>query len=336
MILKYISMKEIKSIKKTSFVKKVLIKICRIFGYELIDQSTLEFPVSNKNYQDLISVPGNKSISLGLGETPITRKVNTLDIIVKTCTSVQLVSQNKKRIFEKDKSEYTFGTINSLTKSAKDLKKKFREIKIKFTIVDVNSPSSDINKILSKISDEGFEAQHVPVENIKDSKDNMSTTMASIRQSFYHAKNCTDLIYFVEDDYIHKTESLAEMLFAYEKFSSIFHNEIFILSADYPYLYKKMSNSNILIGENTHWRTVKESLLTFMTSKKMIEKHFEKLIDMATNESNPFEKNLHKIYEKEICFSPIPSLSIHCTNINSVFGLSPNINLKKLWDDNKD
>jgi len=328
-------MREIKKIKKTSFIKKVLIKICRIFGYELIDQSTLEFPVSNKNYKDLISIPGNKSISLGLGETPITRKVNTLDIIVKTCTSVQLVSQNKKRIFEKDKSEYTFRTINSLTKSAKDLKKKFREIKIKFTIVDVNSPSSDINKILSKISDEGFEAQHVPVENIKDSKDNMSTTMASIRQSFYHAKNCTDLIYFVEDDYIHKTESLAEMLFAYEKFSSIFHNEIFILSADYPYLYKKMSNSSILIGENTHWRTVKESLLTFMTSKKMIEKHFEKLIDMATNESNPFEKNLHKIYEKEICFSPIPSLSVHCTNINSVFGLSPNIDLKKLWDDNK-
>jgi len=335
MVLKYTPMREIKKIKKTSFIKKVLIKICRIFGYELIDQSTLEFPVSNKNYQDLISIPGNKSISLGLGETPITRKVNTLDIIVKTCTSVQLVSQNKKRIFEKDKSEYTFRTINSLTKSAKDLKKKFREIKIKFTIVDVNSPSSDINKILSKISDEGFEAQHVPVENIKDSKDNMSTTMASIRQSFYHAKNCTDLIYFVEDDYIHKTESLAEMLFAYEKFSSIFHNEIFILSADYPYLYKKMSNSSILIGENTHWRTVKESLLTFMTSKKMIEKHFEKLIDMATNESNPFEKNLHKIYEKEICFSPIPSLSVHCTNINSVFGLSPNIDLKKLWDDNK-
>jgi hypothetical protein len=335
MVLKYISMREIKSIKKTSFVKKILIKICRIFGYELIDQSTLEFPVSNKNSQDFISMPGNKSISLGLGETLITRKVNVLDIIVKTCTSVQLVSQNKKRIFEEDKSEYTFRTINSLIKSAKDLKKKFKEIKIKFTIIDVNSPSSDINKILSKISNEGFELEHNSVKNIKDSKDNMSTTMASIRQSFYHAKNCTDLIYFVEDDYVHKTETLAEMLFAYEKFSSIFQDEIFILSADYPYLYKKMNNSNILIGENIHWRTVKESLLTFMTSKKMIEKHFDKLIDMATNESNPFEKNLHEIYEKERCFSPIPSLSIHCANINSVFGLSPNVDLKKLWNDNK-
>ncbi len=250
-------MREIKSIKKTNFIKKILIKICRIFGYELIDQSTLEFPVSKKNYEDLISIPGNKSISLGLGGISITRKVNALDIIVKTCTSVQLVSQNKKRIFEKDKSEYTFRTINSLTQSVKDLKKKFKEIKVKFTIIDVNSPNFDINKILSKISDEGFEAQHIPVENIKDSQNNMSTTMASIRQSFYHAKKCTDLIYFVEDDYIHKTESLAEMLFAYEKFSSIFQNEIFILSTDYPYLYKNMNNSSILIGENTHWRTVK-------------------------------------------------------------------------------
>ena len=65
------------------------------------------------------------------------------------------------------------------------------------------------------------------------------------------------------------------------------------------------------------------------------EEYFEKLIDMATNRSDPFEKNLHEIYEKEKCFSPIPSLSIHCANVNSVFGLSPNIDLKKLWDENK-
>ena len=114
-------MREIKSIKKTNFIKKILIKICRMFGYELIDQKTLEFPVSNKNYEDLISVPGSKSISLGLGGTSITRKVDALDIVVKTCTSVQLVSQNKKRIFEEEKSEYTFRTINSLIKSVKDL-----------------------------------------------------------------------------------------------------------------------------------------------------------------------------------------------------------------------
>ena len=164
----------------------------------------------------------------------------------------------------------------------------------------------------------------------------MSTTMISIKESFNYAKNCTDLIYFVEDDYIHKTEALVEMLFAYEKFSTIFNDELFILSCDYPYLYKKMNNTRLLVGENTHWRKVNESLLTFMTSKKMIEKYFDELIDMATNKSDPFEKNLHAIYDKEKCFSPIPSLSIHCTNINSVFGISPNVDVKKLWDQNKD
>ena len=50
---------------------------------------------------------------------------------------------------------------------------------------------------------------------------------------------------------------------------------------------------------------------------------------MATNKNNPFEKNLHEIYEEELCFSPVPSLSIHCTNINSVFGVSPNTNFTK-------
>jgi len=328
-------MKEIKSSKKTYFIKKILIKICRIFGYELIDQSTLELPVSNKNYQDVISEPGKKSINLGLGETSINRKVNNLDIIIKTCTGVQLVSQNKKRIFEKDKSEYTFRTVNSLINAAHHLKKRFKELKIKFTILDVNSPEIHIKKILDNINKKGFEVEYLSVNIDKNSTDNMSTTMASIRHSFNLAKKCKDLIYFVEDDYIHKNEALTEMLFAYEKFCSIFQSEIFILSTDYPYLYKKMNNSSILIGENIHWRSVNESLLTFMTSKKMIEKYFEKLIDMATKKSDPFEKNLHEIYEQEKCLSPIPSLSVHCTNVNSVFGISPNLNIKKLWDENK-
>ena len=62
-------MKEIKSKKQSHFIKKFFIKICRILGYELIDQSTLEFPVSNKDFQNFISEPGKKSISLGDTET---------------------------------------------------------------------------------------------------------------------------------------------------------------------------------------------------------------------------------------------------------------------------
>ena len=67
----------------------------------------------------------------------------------------------------------------------------------------------------------------------------------------------------------------------------------------------------------------------FMTSKKMINKYYSDLIKMGEIEHEPYETILHSIYDKENCFSPIPSLALHCTNVNSVFGLSPNINANK-------
>ena len=42
-----------------------------------------------------------------------------------------------------------------------------------------------------------------------------------------------------------------------------------------------------------------------------------------------------KIYEKEICISPLKSLSLHLTNVNSSYGLSPFIDYKKLWNENE-
>jgi hypothetical protein len=49
----------------------------------------------------------------------------------------------------------------------------------------------------------------------------------------------------------------------------------------------------------------------------------------------PFEKPLHEIYSKQYCLSPIPSLAMHCTNINSIYGISPLMDWKRLWDENK-
>ena len=49
---------------KTSFLKKIFIKICRIIGYEIIDQNNLYLPTSNKFIDEELSEAGNKSISL--------------------------------------------------------------------------------------------------------------------------------------------------------------------------------------------------------------------------------------------------------------------------------
>ena len=341
-------MKKINNSKKNNLIKKLFIKLCRLIGFEIIDQSNLNLPVSKKTATDNLGQIGKKIITLPLGETKISRPVKSLDIIIKTCTSINLVTQNKKRIFEKNKSDYTFRTINSLINSLNFSKNFLKDIDIKIYIIDDNSKKEDLEKIckiIAKINIK-FEIINLDLEKFKQIKilnknnpaieKNMRATMASILTSFNIAKEkSNDLVYFVEDDYIHKKEAIIEMISTYEKIATELDRELFLCPVDYPYLYKKLDNSNILIGNNYHWRTVNESLLTFLTSKDLINKYWNELLLMAENEHSPFETPLHKIYEKELCLSPIPSLAMHCTNINSIFGLSPNMNWKKLWDENE-
>jgi hypothetical protein len=341
-------MKKINNTKKPRYLKKLFVKLCRLIGFEIIDQSNLNLPVSDRSADDNLSELGKKIISIPLGETKISRPVRSIDIIIKTCTTVNLVTQNKKRIFEEDKSEYTFRTIKSLIKSLEFDKEILKKIKVKIYVVDHNSKKEDLEKIKNIIKkiNINFEIINLNLKKFNQIKvlsknnevieNNMKATMASILTSFNIAKEKSDdLVYFVEDDYIHKKESIIEMVSTYEKISSELNRELFLCPVDYPFLYNKLDNSNVLIGNKYHWRTVNESLLTFLTSKDLINKYWNELVLMAENEHSPFETPLHKIYEKELCLSPIPSLAMHCTNVNSIFGLSPNINWKKLWEENE-
>ena len=108
-----------------------------------------------------------------------------------------------------------------------------------------------------------------------------------------------------------------------------------MIPSDYPYLYTKDESTKIYLGEKHHWRLVSESLVTFMTSKNIVNENYANLEKMGIQWIDPWEKPLHEIYKKNPCLSPLPALAYHCANINSVFGVSPFIDHKKLWDENK-
>ena len=59
-------MKEQKPLLKQNFLKKIFIKICRILGYEIIDQSSFFVPTQNKFLNENLNVQGKKSINLPL------------------------------------------------------------------------------------------------------------------------------------------------------------------------------------------------------------------------------------------------------------------------------
>ena len=341
-------MKEQNSSVKTNFFKKLFIKICRIFGYEIIDQSNFYVPTQEKKLDENLNIQGKKSITLPLGETRISRKVSALTVIFRSCTSVNMLTQNKKRLFDKNKSEYTFRSLNSIIKSLNQAKAALPKIEFDIIVIDHNSEKNDIEQMKKQLDKSNLKNSIISlnvnefVNNIKSINarnekvtENQISNMSNIHKSLLVAKDqCNDLVYFVEDDYLHQLDSIYEMIFTYERISSQMNRELFICPTDYPYLYTKADTTNIFLGSSKHWRKVEETLCTFLTSKIILQKYWKKFISMCQFEHYPFEQPLHDIYKCEYCLSPIPSLALHFTNINSVFGLSPNVNWKKIWEEN--
>ena len=321
-------------------MKKLFIRLCKLLGYEILDQNNFTSPTLKKELNEDLSIINEKSIVLPLGKVKITKKINSILIIFRMNTNIDIWDQNKKRLFEYPKIEYSKRSLNSLIKSIRFCQNKYSNIKIKTIIVDDNSTKnnlSQINKIIENKNIEIVSLDYSKYEKVIANQKNKETfaNLASLLQSFELGKEKgEDLIFFVEDDYLHFEPMLEEMIASYERIASQINKDIFVCPTDYPYLYMNNEKTNILIGNKRHWRTINKTLCTFMTTKSLLNIYWDNFYNTCLTRNDPFEKYLNQIYQKEICISPLKSLSLHLTNINSSYGLSPLINYKKLWDEN--
>ncbi len=327
---------------KKSIIKKIFIKLSKFLGYEIIDQNDFISPTLKKELNKDLSIINEKSIVLPLGEVKISRKIKSILILFRTNSNVEIWDQNKKRIFELAKIEYTLRSLKSLLKSINFSKKKYSNIKYKLVIIDDNTDEQNLNKIKNLTNQNELDVSFIKL-NHEEYKNNISnqkneqtfSNLASLLCCYEFAKkNANDLVYFVEDDYLHFEPMMEEMIASYERISSQLKKDIFMCPADYPYLYMNNQKTNILIGNKRHWRTVEKTLCTFMTSKDLLEKYWSNFYKTCLDRHDPFEKYINEIYKNEICISPLKALSVHFTNVNSSYGLSPFIDYKKLWDEN--
>ncbi|MBT6447959.1 MAG: glycosyltransferase family 2 protein [Flavobacteriaceae bacterium] len=323
-------------------MKKIFVKLLKVLGYEIIDQNNFSSPTLNKELNEDLSIINNKSIVLPLGEVKISKKVNSVLAILRTNTDVEIWDQNKKRLFEEPKIEYTLRALNSLIKTINFSKIKYSSIKFKIIIVDDKSKEVNLDKIKKIIDSSDLDISIISLNHDKykavikeQNNDQTFSNLASLLQSFeLGRKYGEDLVFFVEDDYLHFEPMMEEMISSYERIASQLGKEIFMCPADYPYLYMNNEKTNILIGNKRHWRTITQTLCTFMTTKSLLDKYWENFYNTCLDRNDPFEKYLNEIYKNEFCISPLKSLSLHLTNVNSSYGLSPFINYKKLWEEN--
>ena len=81
-------------------MKKLFIKLIRLFGYEIIDQNNFTSPSLKKELNENLSILNEKSIILPLGEVKISRKISSVLIVIRVNTEIEIWDQNKKRLFE--------------------------------------------------------------------------------------------------------------------------------------------------------------------------------------------------------------------------------------------
>ena len=154
-------------------MKKFFIKICKLLGYEILDQNSFSSPTLRKELNEELSILNEKSIVLPLGEVKITKKVNSILIVLRMNTDIEIWDQNRKRLFEYPKIEYTKRSLNSLIRSIKFFKNKHPIVNVKAIIVDDNSSTEKLNIIKKVIHGNNIEIINLDYSKYK--KKNIST-----------------------------------------------------------------------------------------------------------------------------------------------------------------
>jgi hypothetical protein len=132
-----------------------------------------------------------------------------------------------------------------------------------------------------------------------------------------------DLIYFLENDYMHVPGWLNKVFELFKTYSGL--DYISLYDHNDKYFLPMYNNlvSKIFTTENHHWRTVPSTCGSFILTKELFDKDYDILSTMEGDHNKWLWLNEHR---SRSVITPIPGLSTHCMN-----GLlSPAINWSKI------
>ena len=289
--------------KKQSKLKRLLLKILNIYG---IDRETFNLVHPNyKNNSKNIFKLNDRSIILSNGYLDLKRKINKIDIFFRYAPNNQLWNSTDrwKRIIPNiNKQDLILTCLKSLKVSIANF------LNNNDIIFEINCISDLSDKDFDKKIKEILEFRNINVKFIESKvKGNRGTYLECCDQ----AEHSEDLIFFVEDDYLFEPNCIEEMVYSYSRLSTIFKEDLFLCPSDYPFYYDSNYETSLFIGYEHRWRIVYETLLTFLFSKKILNKFRKQIRQVGDQVNTPFEKPLHNVYKNVPCLSPVGSLSYH-------------------------
>ena len=312
--------------KSQNRILRLILRFLRVYAVQHDDFNLVNPPYKNEG--KAVFQFNDKSFIFPNGYVDIKRKVKSLDIFLRYTPTVNLwnTSQRWKRIIQDiDKETLILTCFNSLTTSIQKCQDKLdNQINITLHLVD-DGHQEEFNKKLISLSER---------KNIKKTY-NKNENQGN-RQSFLEclklSRKSEDLVFFIEDDYLFESNAIEELVLSFSRISTQINEDINMCPTDYPFYYDGLYKTSLMLGSHRKYRFVGETLMSFLTSKKIIDKHYDLIERVSTEENDPFELPLHDLYKKSPCFAPVGSLAYHIGTIAP--GLSPHADWKSLWDKN--
>lgn len=252
-----------------------------------------------------------------------------LDIILRTHDNVDIHAYHKKpRYTNTPKIDIVEKCVRSLIKSA-------NQLTIDVNILCLDDNSSD--ECLYKLNDIFNLSKHfVAIHNLKEKGFNNS----GVKQFEYAKNSYADLVYCVEDDYLHTESALSEMIEDYIAFKKLTNAEVALYPFDDPDNYKQkfVEPCRIVQGCKRHWRTNTYTTFTMLTNPEVIRNNWSTFYTLAKHYITPFGESIKihegttidKIWREQVnLFTPIPSVALHMQYVEQ---MDKYIDWKSWWD----
>ncbi|MCC2630426.1 MAG: hypothetical protein K0S38_235 [Candidatus Paceibacter sp.] len=250
------------------------------------------------------------------------KRQTTYDIIVRTHSGDNV--HDGKRIVDVSKTDIIYRCLKSLVASLNAYEGKARII-----VFDDHSSDECVDGIKRILSHSKHQSKFFHVIETGNT--------ASLKACYEYARDYgADVIYFVEDDYLHTPSAISEMIESYEMFKqNLGGREVAIFPVDYPDRYKSNSlyDSRIVLGKYRHWRTTEHSTVTCMISRCAIFRHWIRFELMWKSHAQFIneDETINRLWKNDIVlFSPIPSLAFHMQFSEQ---MPPFVDWKHVWDE---
>ena len=252
-----------------------------------------------------------------------------LDVIVRTHNKTNVHVQNESRYCESDKTTLIYKCIQSLINSCDNT-----DYEIHYHWFDDHSTDDCIETLHKKFSSSKHPYTYYPT-------DETGFNWSAFYQFECGKNSNADLVYLVEDDYLHYPTAISEMVESYLDFKKNLDREVAIHPFDDPDNYKPrwIEPCRIVYGKHRHWRTNEYTTNTVMVNPEVIRQHWSKFYTLATEYGTVWGETRGQVHEgttiNEIwrnhvsLFTPIPSLALHMQYKEQE---DPYLNWKHLWD----